>query len=68
MQGDVYDKASFSVMWLCRTGAPLYSSVPTGEDLKKKKEEEKAKSLYWKPGSCSLIGYFRFLMRVSIVK
>lgn len=67
MQGDVYDKASFSVM--CHTGAPLYSSIPTGEDLKKnKKEEEKAKSLRWKPGSCSLIGYFRFLMRVSIVK
>lgn len=44
MQGDVYDKASFSVMWLCRTGAPLYSSVPTGEDLKKKKKKKKQKA------------------------
>lgn len=41
MQGDVYDKASFSVM--CHTGAPLYSSIPTGEDLKKKTKKKNKK-------------------------
>lgn len=40
MQSDVYDKASLSVMWLCLTGAPLYHSVPTGEELKKKKKKK----------------------------
>lgn len=43
MQDDVYDKASFSVMWLCYPGAPLYSSIPTGKNLKKKKKKEKKK-------------------------
>lgn len=54
----MYDKASFSVM--CHTGAPLYSSIPTGEDLKKQKRRRKSKKLALKARILQLNRLFSF--------